>query len=188
MFHLFADAVPWGHRYAIHERGKCPVSYSEVIGGFSVKAPQSDELKDFLLSRQQHAPGNESGWKERRREWIAAVKRLYQKVTGELLAESITQGLVTASRVEKEITEENLGTYRVPELVLDINKETVRFSPKGRNIIGSKGRVDLVGDLDTMTLVLEPGGEWSIVLSRVPRRTAALDSKTLAEALRRVMR
>jgi hypothetical protein len=37
-------------------------------------------------------------------------------------------------------------------------------------------------------LVLEPAGEWSIVLSRVPRRTAALDSKTLAEALRRVMR
>jgi hypothetical protein len=153
-----------------------------------VKSAQSDEVKEFLLSRQQHTPANENGWKERRREWIAAVRGLYQKVTGELLAESIAQGLVTVSRVEKEITEEYLGTYRVPELVLAINRETVRFSPKGRNIIGAKGRVDLVGELDTMTLVLEPTGEWNMVLSRVPRRAVALDGKTLAEALRRVMR
>jgi len=153
-----------------------------------VKATQSDELKDFLLSRQQHAPAKENGGKERRREWIAAVKRLYQKVTGELLAESIAQGLVTVSRVEKEITEEHLGTYRVPELVLAIGGETVRFSPKGRNIIGAQGRVDLVGELDTMTLVLDPAEDWNVVLSRGPRRAVALDGKTLAEALRRVMR
>lgn len=153
-----------------------------------MKAPQSDELQNFLLSRQQRAAVNENGWKESRREWIAAVKRLYQRVTDELLAKSIAQGLVTVSRVDKEITEEYLGTYRVPELVLAINRETVLFSPKGRNIIGAKGRVDLVGELDTMTLVLEPEGDWHVVLSRVPRRTAALDGGTLAEALRRVMR
>jgi hypothetical protein len=105
-----------------------------------------------------------------------------------LLAESIAQGLVSVSRVQKEIKEDYLGTYRVPELILDINRETVRFSPKGRNIIGAKGRVDLVGEMDTVTLILEPAGDWSIVLSRVPRRAVALDGKTLAEALRRVMR
>jgi hypothetical protein len=52
----------------------------------------------------------------------------------------------------------------------------------------TKGRVDLVGDLDSMTLILEPEGHWNIVLSRVPRHVAELDGKTLAEALRRVMR
>jgi hypothetical protein len=150
----------------------------------SVKSAQSDELKDFLLSRQQHAPANG----ERRRQWIDAVERLYQMITSELLAESIAQRLVTVSRVEKVIREERLGTYRAPELILDIGGETVRFSPKGRNIIGAKGRVDLVGELDTMTLLLEPAGHWSVVLSRAPRDVAALDSKTLAEALRRVMR
>jgi hypothetical protein len=153
-----------------------------------VKAPQSDELQDFLLSRRQRAAASENGGKERRREWIAAVKQLYLRVTDELLAKSIAQGLVSVSRVQKEIKEDYLGTYRVPELILDINRETVRFSPKGRNIIGAKGRVDLVGELDTIMLVLEPAGEWNLVVSRVPRRTAALDSKTLAEALRRVMR
>jgi hypothetical protein len=164
------------------------VSYSEVVGGFYVKSSRSDELKNFLLSRHQHSPENEIDWGKRRREWIGAVKRLYQRVTGELLAESIAQRLVTVSHQEKEIKEEYLGTYRVPELILDIKGETVRFSPKGRNIIGANGRVDLVGELDAMTLLLEPVGHWTVVLSRVPRHVAALDAKTLAEALRRVMR
>jgi hypothetical protein len=86
------------------------------------------------------------------------VERLYQKVTTELLAESIAQGLVTVSRSEKKIKEEYLGTYRVPELILDISGESVRFSPKGRNIIGARGRVDLVGDLDAMTPGTGAGG------------------------------
>ena len=164
------------------------MSYSEVKRGFSVKSPQSDELKDFLLSRQQHASTDEVPWEERRREWIDAVEQLYRKVTGELLAESIAQGLVTVSRVEKKIEEEYLGTYRVPELVLDISGEIVRFSPKGRNVVGARGRVDLVGELDAVTLVLEPAGHWSVVASRVPRQVVSLDRKTLAEALQRVMR
>jgi hypothetical protein len=153
-----------------------------------VKSSQSDELKDFLLSRQQNAHANEIDWGERRRQWLDAVERLYQKVTGELLAESIAQRLVTVSRVRKEIEEEYLGKYWVRELNLDISGETVRFSPKGLNIMGAKGRVDLVGDLDAVTLLLEPAGHWSVVLSRVPRHVVALDGKTLAEALRRVMR
>jgi hypothetical protein len=153
-----------------------------------VKSSQSDELKDFLLSRQQNAHANEIDWGERRRQWLDAVERLYQKVTGELLAESIAQRLVTVSRVGKEIEEEYLGKYWVRELNLDISGETVRFSPKGLNIMGAKGRVDLVGDLDAVTLLLEPAGHWSVVLSRVPRHVVALDGKTLAEALRRVMR
>lgn len=153
-----------------------------------MKSSQSDELRDFLLSRRQDASANEIDWEERRREWIDAVTRLYQMVSDDLLAESIAQELVTVSFADKEIKEERLGTYKVPELILNISGETVRFSPKGRNIIGAKGRVDLVGDMDAMTLVLEPSGQWSVVLSRAPRNVAALDGKTLAEALRRVMR
>jgi len=34
LFHLFADAVRATIFGAIHERGKRPVSYSEVVGGF----------------------------------------------------------------------------------------------------------------------------------------------------------
>lgn len=140
------------------------------------------------MSRQVHGPANTIDWDQHRREWIDAVKKLYHKITGDLLAESIEQRLVAVSRVDKEVKEEYPGKYRVPELILDISGESVRFSPRGRNIMRTKGRVDLVGDLDSMTLILEPEGHWNIVLSRVPRHVAELDGKTLAEALRTVMR
>lgn len=154
----------------------------------SRQSSEPDELQAFLLSRQQHAAANEIDWGERRREWIDAVEQLYRKITGELLAEDIEKGLVTVSRGAKEIKEEYLGRYRAPELILDISGQTVRFSPKGRNIIGAKGRVDLVGALDAMTLILEPTGHWSVVVSRVPRHVVSLDRRALAEALHRVMR
>ena len=57
-----------------------------------MKSPQSDELKDFLLSRHEHIPANEIDWGQRRREWIEAVKRLYRKITGELLVRFAGQG------------------------------------------------------------------------------------------------
>lgn len=136
-----------------------------------MKSPQSNELRDFLLSRQEHGPASTIDWEQRRREWINAVKKLYHKVTGELLADSIEQRLVTVSRANKELKEEYLGKYRVPELVLDINGETVRFSPKGRNIIGAKGRVDLVGDLDSN--------------DTDPRTRGALERRSLARAAAR---
>jgi hypothetical protein len=131
---------------------------------------------------------NQIDWVERRQEWIDAVERLYRQNTDELLADSIAQGLVTVSRNEKVIEEEYLGTYSLSELVLDVSGENVRLSPKGRNIVGANGRVDLVGELDVVSLILEPAGHWDIVLSRVPRHVVALDRKTLADALRRVMR
>jgi hypothetical protein len=155
-----------------------------------VKSPQvsePDELQRFFLSRQQQA-ANEIDWVERRREWIDAVEQLYGKITGELLAADIDKGLMTVSRAAKEIREEYLGTYRIPELILDISGQSVRFSPKGRNIVGAKGRVDLVGELDAMTLILESAGHWSVVVSRVPRRVVPLDRRALADALPKVMR
>ena len=152
-----------------------------------MRSPTSNEVTEFLLSRQHSASGSEIDWDARLREWLDAVERLYQKVK-ELLAESRGNGLVTISQVDKELQEEYLGTYKVPELVLNLGEETVRFSPKGRNVVGAKGRVDLIGELDTVTLVLEPEGHWSVVLSRVPRDVVGLDDKTLAQALRRVMR
>lgn len=96
-----------------------------------MKAPQSDELKDFLLSRQNPAPANEIDWGERRREWTDAVGQLYRKITDELLAESIAQRLVTVSFDEKEVEEEYLGTYIVPELILRYQRRDRTILAKG---------------------------------------------------------
>ncbi len=140
------------------------------------------------MSRQRSQGPHEIDWKQRRRDWLTAIERLYRQVTGELLADAIAQKLVSESRKKKKITEEYLGTYSVDELILDIGGEIVTFSPKGRNIIGAKGRVDLIGQLGTTTLVLDPEGQWNVVASRAPRQHAVLNRSTLADALQRLMR
>ena len=103
-----------------------------------MKSPQSDELKDFLLSRQQRLAENEIDWEERRRQWIEDVERLYEKVTGELLSDSIAQGLVTVSRVDKAIEEEYLGKYRISELILNISGETCDSHRKGATSLAQR--------------------------------------------------
>lgn len=154
----------------------------------SPHSAQPDELQSFLLSRQQQPAEGDVNWTSRRQEWVNAVEQLYHAITEDLLADSVSTGLVGVSYNEKEITEEFLGTYQVRELLLNIGGETVRFSPKGRNIIGASGRVDLIGELDSMTLILEPVGQWRLVVSRLPRRVVPLDRDALAQAFRTVMR
>jgi hypothetical protein len=66
-----------------------------------LKSPQTDEIKDFLLPRKQHASRNRIG-SHRRKEWIDAINQLYKKITDELLAESKAQKFVTVSRVDKK--------------------------------------------------------------------------------------
>ena len=82
------------------------------------------------MSRQVHGPANTIDWDQHRREWIDAVKKLYHKITGDLLAESIEQRLVTVSRVDKEVKEEYPGKYRVPELILDSVVSRYDFRPE----------------------------------------------------------
>jgi len=107
------------------------------------------------------------------------------------MGESIRDGTVVVDELESEVTEDFIGTYKVPQLQLTVGRDRVVFSPKGVNVIGAKGRVDLRGDRDTVTLIRtasDGDGEWRVVLQRVPKFVAVpLDESSLAEALQRVM-
>jgi hypothetical protein len=74
-------------------------------------------------------------------------------------------------------------------LVLVVGDEQVRFSPRGRNIVGANGRVDVVGERGEAMLVLQPDARWVFVESRQPElRVAPFDEATFTEVLRLVMR
>jgi hypothetical protein len=63
------------------------------------------------------------------------------------------------------------------------------LTPKGRNVVGARGRVDMRGEAGIATLVLNDAGNWGLVRQRVPTLVVeSLDEGTLLEALRRVMR
>ena len=73
-----------------------------------------------------------------REEWLSAVDALRQQVKG--WAEK--HGW-TVQQSEREITEEELGTYKVPVLDITTSQGQVTLQPVGQDIWGAKGRVDL---------------------------------------------
>ena len=127
-------------------------------------------------------------WDDRKKKYVTAVNELYEQLQA-MLAEPISQGIVTLQQRSKQLTESYIGTYAVDDLILLIGGEQVRFSPCGRNIAGAYGRVDVVGERNEATLILRPESHWSFVQSRQPQLSVVpLTEATLAEVLQLVMR
>lgn len=149
-----------------------------------------DQLVDFLRERKKVSEQVSVDWEEKKRVWIAAVEHLYATVQ-EMLAESIAGNDISVRRVNTQITEDFVGSYAMPILELSIGNERVEFRPKGMNVIGAAGRVDIVGARDSVTLVRggpEFKGEWKAVLQRVPKPILEdFSPSTLKWALERVM-
>ena len=145
-------------------------------------------LQEFFREKK-HKSGGDIDWDARKRAWIDAVNRLYGQIETEYLAAPVAEGDVLVSQSEKEIVEDFMGSYAIRELVLQVGDERAVFSPKGRNIVGASGRIDLIGEMGQRTLVLQPGERWGIVVARTPTLTVApLDETSLLDALKEVMR
>ena len=127
-------------------------------------------------------------WDERRDTYLKAVGDLYKQVET-LLTESIQRKAVKLQRRPKPLTENYIGTYSVDDLILVIGGEQVRFSPRGRNIVGAAGRVDVVGERAEAALIVGPDSTWGFVQAREPElRILPFDESTLADILKLVMR
>jgi hypothetical protein len=147
------------------------------------------KLAEFVEKKQKQATATASvDWDEHRDKYVAAVAALYAQIEA-MLADAIGQKTVMVQRRAKALTENYIGTYSVDDLILLIGGEQVRFSPRGRNIAGAEGRIDVIGDRGEAILILQSGGQWGFVQSRQPKITVIPFSEaTLADVLRLVMR
>ena len=148
----------------------------------------TQNLNDFFREKHAHAGAENIDWERKKLDWIAAIEHLYDEIK-RLLSAPIENGSVIVDSRPKIITEDFMGTYTVPELVLRVGEEIAVFSPKGRNIVGASGRIDLIGEMGEATLVLQPGPRWSVVAQRVPIvKLVPLEQESLLAALQSVMR
>ncbi len=141
-----------------------------------------------LLKKKAKAAGGAVNWDERRDKYLNAVEQLYKQIES-ILSEAVQDRTITLSRRNKSLSEDFIGTYAVADLVLLIGDEQVRFSPRGRNIAGAEGRVDVVGERGEAILIAQPDSSWAFVQSRQPKlQVVPFDETTLAEVLQQVMR
>ncbi len=146
-----------------------------------------DQLHKFLQEKRQKAKPADIDWAARRDAWIKAVHDLYRTIEDEYL--NGAKGDVELSHPDKVVTENYIGEYHIPELVLRVGDEQVLFSPKGANVVGADGRIDVQGDRGDATIVWQGEDRWNIVISRTPMlRVVPLAPDSLAEMLRGIMR
>ena len=77
-------------------------------------------------------------WDSKKEAWINLVEELCSTIK----TWTEEQGWI-AHQDEKIITEEHIGSYTVPILIIQSSQGRVHVDPIGRNIIGAEGRVDI---------------------------------------------
>jgi len=149
-----------------------------------------EQLQEFFREKVKKSDSAGIDWNARKKEWQKSLRELYHTIETFLdVKKGTKENLFKIGFQDKRLVEEHLGVYLVKELVLDVGDERVIFSPKGRNIVGAAGRVDLIGEMGVKTLVVQPDGRWGIIASRTPTlKVVPLDEDSLLAALKEVMR
>jgi hypothetical protein len=91
------------------------------------------EFLEKQASEQRH-----NGWRERREEWITAVRGLLEQLQT-WLAESDPGKVLDVVPIELRRIEPDLGLYLAPGLKISLNHAAVEVLPVGRNVVGMVG-------------------------------------------------
>ena len=110
---------------------------------------------DFVDRQTAEAEEPQVDLAARLEEWQRHLTDFYGTVEGHL-SKYVKETKVSLDYAEKEIHEDQLGTYRVKVLTVSIGRSYIRFDPIGTILVAAKGRVDMIGPNGTVTFVLVP--------------------------------
>jgi hypothetical protein len=112
------------------------------------------EFDEFVKRQQEAAAGVASvDWDGERKEWLDYLNKLYKKVES-LLHKYVSAGQIQLGYRTVELNEENIGSYVAKQMVLKIGPKSVILEPIGTLLVGSKGRVDILGPAGKAQLLL----------------------------------
>ena len=149
----------------------------------------TERLKAFLRRKKAELTTPNVSWSIKRDQYLASVERLYDLITHDYLGALDDEELVRIDRLRSTtISEPFVGAYPVPVMMLYIGGQRVTFRPKGVMVVGSSGRLDVVGIRRTARLIRDNHDVWFWRYSRDPRfQMVPLDEATFLDILQRVM-
>jgi hypothetical protein len=92
-------------------------------------------------------------WAKERDAWLSHLNDLYSKIEF-YLGKYLSSGQIQYRYRSIKLNEEHIGSYTARQMVLRIGRQEVIFVPIGTLLIGSKGRVDIVGPLGRAEMLL----------------------------------
>jgi len=121
----------------------------------------SSQLEEILEKKKEQLDKESRDWKARRDEWLRQITVLLETIRGWIKPLEDKQYL-SVETTEITITEELLGTYQAPSMVITFfTGEEVKLIPKGLHIIAGKGRVDLkLGQREIMIVGQDEEPGW----------------------------
>jgi len=110
---------------------------------------------DQFVSRQQES-GTSVNWAQVRNEWLGDLDQLYSKIES-FLAKYLHSGQIRREYRIISLNEQGIGAYNARQMVLRIGRQEVDLVPIGTLLIGSKGRVDVIGPAGKAEIMLVDG-------------------------------
>lgn len=107
-------------------------------------------LKDNVVAKKEEVKIDLAKEKQ---EWLDFIDSFYNQIE-EWLEDYKQQGLVEYSYTQKNITEDDIGSYYAKKMDLILAGKRLTFDPIGTLLIGTKGRIDLIGPRGTIKFLL----------------------------------
>ena len=104
------------------------------------------------VNRKPHLKGPQLR-EEQRDEWLVYLNKLYKEIES-FIGKYSSLGQIRCRYQAIGLNEEYIGSYNAKQMVLRIGKQEVRLEPIGTLLIGSKGRVDVVGSSGKAQILL----------------------------------
>lgn len=97
-------------------------------------------------------------WKDKKDVYLSRVNALYKDIES-FLSDYTESGDIRIEKGSTLIEEEYIGKYDAPVLHIHLYGKHADLIPAGTNMIGSPGRVDLLGDIETRRIILADENE-----------------------------
>lgn len=97
-----------------------------------------------FVARQSEEKPLAIDWQAKKMVWLDFLEKFYKRVQG-YLQKYIDDGQILLDYKTTRIVEEYIGEYEAKSAVLRIGKNQIRLEPIGTNLIGARGRVDMIG-------------------------------------------
>ena len=104
----------------------------------------NSKFEDFLNRQNNQAQSATMDWDEQLHEWKKNLE-LFYNIIESFLKSYIDENKIKLTYRTKKIEEEDIGEYEVREALITLGSNYIKLVPIGTNLIGAKGRVDLIG-------------------------------------------
>ncbi len=112
-----------------------------------------DKFEEFISKQKKKSSSIEIDWDIQRSEWLQHLDLFYESI--ELFLKPYTENkTIELSFGTKKIIEEYIGEYEAKTAQITIGSNRIKLDPIGTNLIGAKGRVDLIGPNGKIKFVL----------------------------------